>query len=149
MTFFEQLIFDINFFPAKTDKKSLRRSFRRLKRPPLRRNEAPPPVVTQPVVDGTRQKPPEFLEDEIKVKQGTCQFKVTCCLNKKNTFWIGYNQLSILGEIFGSTRSKRQPRRCSLWGSRETSQTTKREKQNTSFTMHFARNHSTCKGNNL
>merc|ERR1712131_297125 len=56
--------------------KSLRRSFRRLKRPPLRRNDPPTPVVTQPVVDGTRQKPPEFLEDEIKVKQGTCQFKV-------------------------------------------------------------------------
>ena len=86
MTFLEQLVFDINFLPSKTYKKSLRRSFRRLKRPPLRRNEPPTPVVTQPVVDGTRQKPPEFLEDEIKVKQGTCQFKVSKRL-KLIVFW--------------------------------------------------------------
>ena len=61
-------------------KKSLRRSFRRLRRPPIRRNDTQPPVtstIDQPVIDGTRHKPPEFLEDEIKVKQGTCQFKVS------------------------------------------------------------------------
>ena len=54
--------------------KSLRRSIRRLRRPPRQPAAATavPPVTsvseTQAVLDaGTRHKPPEFLEDEIKV----------------------------------------------------------------------------------
>ena len=58
--------------------KSIRKSFRRRKRTP----QGPPPGPSRgstgaPIIGGgERPWPDAWLEDEIKVKQGTCQFKV-------------------------------------------------------------------------
>ena len=59
--------------------KSIRKSFRRRKRTPQGpagpstvRSGSGPPIIGA----GERPWPDAWLEDEIKVKQGTCQFKV-------------------------------------------------------------------------
>ena len=61
--------------------KSIRKSFRRRKRTPQGPSAGPSSTVRSgtgpPIIGGgERPWPDAWLEDEIKVKQGTCQFKV-------------------------------------------------------------------------